>query len=159
MLRDSRLTLIAFTDGEPDVWITEFPQNVDVFLGMDKHHIRLWVRGKGRTVVSYAIYFYTCAKTSMIIYIMIYSHDTNAHTDNIWYIYCCCRAKMSDDLSADYCILDWWAYSLPIWVYFLGTAHAHKHTNTQTHTHTCTRTHTDTGVCVSYVKSIDIRDT
>ena len=49
---DSRLTILAVTDNVTNVWLTEFPQNVDVFMGMDKHRIWLWERWKNETVVS-----------------------------------------------------------------------------------------------------------
>ena len=49
---DSRMTIIVVADGDTLVWITEFPQSVDVFMSMDKHRIKLWERGKNNIVVS-----------------------------------------------------------------------------------------------------------
>ena len=51
-IMDSRLTIILVNNGNDNVWFTEFPQNVDVFLSVSKHHIWLWERGTNKTDVS-----------------------------------------------------------------------------------------------------------
>ena len=49
---DSRVTLIVVADGDTNVWVTDFPQNIDAFMSMDKHRIRVWERDKNEIVVS-----------------------------------------------------------------------------------------------------------
>ena len=49
---DSRLTVIDISIDDASISYTEFPQNVDAFLRINNHHMKLWERDKGKAVVS-----------------------------------------------------------------------------------------------------------
>ena len=49
---DSRLSIIVLSNEDVIAWFSEFPQNIDAFLSMNEHGIRLWERGKEKASVS-----------------------------------------------------------------------------------------------------------
>ena len=43
---DSRLSIVVLTDSDVVAWFTELPQNIDAFLSINQHGMRLWEHGK-----------------------------------------------------------------------------------------------------------------